>query len=377
MDKTKSETLLSVINDLHAWRNEHNHSNIGEGYDQYKPDDKYHYPEAYAMWGNGYLQLYEYTHKKEYLNYATDCFDWLNSNKSPQYCGNSWGLPWSWDGRPKETSYLVTTCFVGNFFLKYYSLVNSRDILELCEGIASWIVEENGYREESGTIGFNYSDHSSLNYPIYNAISIASGFFARLYFHSRNSIYCDFSQKSFRYVMNHQNSDGSWHYSSKSTMVDNVHTGFVLEGLCDVYAYLKMNDRTTLTQLRKGIALYINNLYHKNGFGYEKIPLSLKTRVISAFLPSIFESRIHGYASGIRALSKVQKITESGSSNFNEVIVKYIINNLINDNGSFKFRSRDASEYIRNEGHIFDALTYILTMRSPRYSLDHGTGVIL
>ena len=103
---TKEQIFSSLIN-LENWRNNHNKNDIGFGYDPYKPDQKFHYAEAYALWGNGYLKLYQITQNQEYLDLALKCAAWLIENKKPKYENYSWGLPWGWNQRAPLKSYLT------------------------------------------------------------------------------------------------------------------------------------------------------------------------------------------------------------------------------------------------------------------------------
>jgi uncharacterized protein YyaL (SSP411 family) len=356
MDDNFCEILSQTIINLHMWRMGYNGSHIGSGYDQYSPDKICDYPEAYALWGNGYLYLYLSSKEEKYLDISRSCANWLIENRSPSYKHYAWGLPWEWEGRPKDTAYITTSTFVGNFFLDIYEMTFDKKYLKICREIAQWIIEENGYTDDEGA-WFNYSDHSSLTYPIFNAISMASGFLARLTSYCREPQYENLSKRSAYYTLKFQQETGSWNYSTKSKVIDNVHTGYTIEGLCDTYQALGLKEEYFENALSKAASFYKCNLYKENGYGYEKVHPDLREKIIFKLFNRKTESRLHGYAAGIRAFTKLQTLFKE--ENFGESIARYIDQNLKLKNGAFKFRMNDESLYIRNEAQVFHALTFL------------------
>ena len=345
---------------LDDWRRKYNKENLGFGYDQYKPDQKFHYPEAYALWGNGYLKLYQITQREEYLALAKKCAKWLIENKNPNYENFSWGLPWDWEQRraPKELSYLITTIFAGDFLITLYNFTRIKQFLNIVESIAQWILKENGaVTEENGT-RFYYANHASLMFPVINPTSKASGFFSKLYLTTRKEDYKNISIESARYVINRQNPDGSWYYGSETNYIDNVHTGFTIEGLCDVYFTLPSMRKKLEKVLIDSYYSYWNKLYTTKGFGNESLYNSLFTQIKGFFLNYNTETRLWGYASGIRAFTKLSKILLIQNKGL--IIVKYLIDNLQAESGAFRFKSKEDNYYIRHEAHIFDALATLI-----------------
>ena len=355
---SKEDILLSLTT-LDNWRRRHNKENIGFGYDQYKPNQKFHYPEAYALWGNGYVKLYQVTQRQEYLELAKKCANWLIENKNPNYENSSWGLPWEWNGRSKHFSYITTSTFVGNFLINLYKITKDDRYLNVAESVGDWIVKECGIEREKDEVWFYYSDHQSLHRPIFNAISMASGFFSKLYVYTKKDYYSILAQKSARYVMNRQNPNGSWYYGAESTHIDNVHTGFTIEGLGDVYFTLPSTRNKIRKVLTDSYKFYWTKLYTPEGFGREYISYVFFSKIKAAILHYDIETRLHGYASGIRAFTKLSKILKIQNKGL--VIAKYIIKNLQAQNGAFRFTSKEDYYYIRNEAHIFDALATLIS----------------
>lgn len=353
------EELFLSLTALDSWRRKHNKEDIGFGYDQYEPNQKFHYPDAYALWGDGYLKLYRITQKEEYLELAKECANWLMENKSPRYESFSWGLPWEWEGRPKYSSYITTSTFTGNFLINLYKITKDNRYLNVAERVGNWIVKDCGFRKEEDEVWFFYSDHPSLHYPIFNAISMASDFFSKLYISTRKTNYNTLAQKSARYVINRQNPDGSWYYGTESNHIDNVHTGFTIEGLCDVYFALPSMRSKLHNVLRNSHNFYWNKLYTPKGFGKEMVYDGLISTIKNIFLKYDIETRLWGYASGIRSFTKLSKILRIQNKGL--TITKYLIENLQSEIGAFRFKSNEDNYYIRHEAHIFDALATLIS----------------
>lgn len=125
-DNKFKQGLLDSVIALHEWRESYNGTKIGFGSDAYVPDKELHYPHAYALWGQGYLNLFQFTGKKKFLSLAKKSAGWLIKNKSPRYRHYSWGLPFSWKGTPKELSYLITTIYAGNLFLSLHDVAGGQ-----------------------------------------------------------------------------------------------------------------------------------------------------------------------------------------------------------------------------------------------------------
>jgi len=351
--------ILMAIEKLHNWRVKYNNEKIGFGYDQYEPNREFYYPEAGALWGNGYVKLYQITKKEEYLNLAENAAKQLIEIRNKKYREFSWGLPWKWHDCPNTFSFLITTVYGGEFFLNLYKVTKNKKYLGIAQSVGNWIINECGYKKEDEGIWFYYSDCEVFHYPIFNAISKASGYLAKLYMHTKKRHFQTMAELAAVYVINKQNRDGSWYYSNKSMYIDNIHTGYVIEGLCDVYEIFPHMRKKLQKVLKAAGDFYWRNLYTPEGFGFEytvtepsfkKILYNLK----KIFLRSSLETRLWGYATGIRAFTKLSKALSI--ENKGSIIIKYVIKNLQDKSGAFKYKSKDKRFYIRHEAHMFDAL---------------------
>jgi len=367
----KMENIYDVIIDLHRWRELFNGEQIGLGHDQYRPDELFHYPEAYAVWGSGYVALYKFTKEKEFLNNAITCADWLIKNKNPNYENISWGLPWIWkltlpwerENAPQNLSYLITTVFCGDLFLELYRETSKKKYLKLAMSIARWIDEENSWEQTETGIFFYFANFKPLKYKIFNPTAKASAFFAKLFLATENKKYKELSLKSAEFILKSQNPDVSWYYSERSNVIDNFHTGLILDALLDIYFSRSINKEEPLYEsLDRGLSFYWKHLFKKSGLAFEtyKKNKSLKERFYYVFYPNT--SRLWGYGIALKVFSRAIPIFKT--EKYVSKIFDYSLN-LRQSSGTFNHKINDPRTFIRGEAHIFNGLAhYLLSTRN-------------
>lgn len=361
------EGLLNTVLGLDRWRADFNGDKAGFGTDPYKPEEKHHYPEAYCTFGQGYLSLYEETGNEAYLHIAESCADWLIRNPSPRYRNPSWGLPWRWAtwDAPSDLSYMITTAFVGNFLVRLFEKTGKVPYLKTCLALATWMIEENGYREMPQGILFFYANHPPLKFPILNPSVVGSSFLIKLSVLARVEKYADLSRRSLAYAMSRQQEDGSWHYSEERRLPDNFHTALIVEALADHLRLFPDLD-TVRNSLEKGIRFYRENLFTREGAGMDALP-PLKKRWKPGGLfkgcikgkANAAPARLWCYGAALRALSK--QIEDEDSQRSCIAILQYVTRHLRLETGAFKYREDDENTFIRHEAHIFDGLATMLT----------------
>lgn len=366
------ETVMTSLIKLHEWRQAFNGHQLGFGFDPYEPDEPHYYAEACALWGRGYAVLSQLTGTRQFLDFAEQCADWLIKHPNPGYEGLSWGLPWEWAtwNAPSTLSYLITTVFAGELFLSLYDVTRTESYLAVAENVAAWIENENaGVKTERG-FWLYYANFPPLRFPVVNPTAKASGYFAWLYSITGKEHYRQLCLDTVRYVFSEQNTDGSWYYSTQSGVIDNVHTGFILEGLWSGYRLFSLEHWQRC--LWKGTEFYWRCLFTSEGSGRERKRYGWKelTRVSLAkwmkdqmmmfgLLHShIPETRLWGYGSALRAFvgasqADVQWLDKA------LLIYDYVRRNLALDDGSYAYRRTDKNAYIRHQAHLFAGLALL------------------
>ena len=354
--------MLSSLIHLHEWRESFNGNDIGYGFDELKPNEKYHYPEAYAVFGRGYLKLYKVTKEQEYFKCALKCAEWLLRNSSPKYTNPSWGLPFEWKvwKASRELSYVCTTSYCGDFMIDLYEITKDDEYKDVATSIADWLIHENTYKITNGGIDFYYANHDPLKFSIYNHNALAMGFFSKLFNFNQDEKYKKIADGVSSFLISNQNKFGAWSYSEKNETIDNFHNALMIDGFTDFLITFKANDAEKAVQ--RSLDFYRNKFYLKNGKGREyAIKIANDSNIAKATLIYVKKqigfgppAKLWSYGSGIRALTKSSSLFKK--NNNEDFVVNYVILNLKQENGAFAFTEEKPNKYIRNEAHIFDGL---------------------
>jgi hypothetical protein len=309
--------------------------------------------------------------EKEYFKLSKKSLDWLVKNRSPYFRNYCWGLPFEYVCVPQSGPYLITTSFCAEAFLDFFEHTKKKKYMGVAKSAVKWIFcELGGERFNNGFILY-YSPYDCLKYFIPNAVSIALGFLTKM------GKYLDWIQEIVgsiaEAIVNFQNSDGAWHYSTKRKVIDNLHTAYTLEGLWKYYHLTK--DQQVLVPLIKGTEYFLKHFY-KKGYGKQIVlydfPYSLNPRDINgisivdamkdfAFSTAIRfgiynrETELWGYAAAIRAFVEASYYDPKYLS-IAIKIFDYLKNRLLSQGGYFYYRGSDDSCFIRHQSHIFEAL---------------------
>ncbi len=365
IEKDLSNKLIAAMIKQHTWRQSFNGANIGLGTDPYAPLESYHYPEAYALWGRGYSSLYALTDQSLFLDLARVSATWLIDNTNPKYRHFSWGLPWTWKAwqAPPDISYVTTSVAAGELLLDLSMLTKNDSYLEVGRSIADWIVYENGMEETKDGLWLNYANFPPLRFPVFNAIALASGYFARLHFLTEKPNYRELSLKTARFVLAHQRSDGSWPYSVESQVVDNVHTAYTLKGLWHVYPLLTLEQQQKLIQ---GVQFYKHKLFAKTGLAKQRTfftfqdlkHVSLKRWIadqlarLGLLSNRVAEAPLWSYGAALNVFAIVGQVQPDYWIQ-SERIFDYVEKHLNLPNGNYSYRYGEDTPFIRHQAYWF------------------------
>ena len=99
--------------------------------------------------------------------------------------------------------------------------------------------------------------------------------------------YLTVAQRNLNFVLQSQNSDGSWYYSidGERDFVDHFHTCFVLKALTKIEALTRNQECTTA--IERGVAYYLENLFDEQGLPK---PFSRRPRM------TVYRRELYDYA---------------------------------------------------------------------------------
>lgn len=188
---------------------------------------------------------------------------------NPQgYHGACWGYDFPWEARyahiPAYQPTVVATGIIAHGLYTAWELYKEDEIKQLVVSTALFVAQDlNRYKDKEGHLCFSYSpfDHER----VFNASMKGVRILAYAWKLTKKEEYRELAEKGVRYLLKHQNKDGSWVYSERSTggWIDNYHTGYILDCLDAYINCCHGNDETDA--LRKGIDFYIRYFLHPEG----------------------------------------------------------------------------------------------------------------
>ena len=226
--------------------------------------------KAMALFARGYLNLYRSMAEEKFLEKAKYCLNWLINNPSPGYSGYCWGYPFDWQSVifiPKGTPSSVVTSQAAHAFIDAYEITHNQEYLDIACSCCSFFLHDlkrDNVTPES--LCFSYTPIDT--YHVHNANLWTASVLIRIGSNISNPDLKETALKAYRYTINHQNNDGSWIYwgppDSYNRVIDNYHTGFVLECLNIARRNLR-NQWEWDTPLLKGLDYYKKHLFLEDG----------------------------------------------------------------------------------------------------------------
>lgn len=182
------------------------------------------------------------------------------------YSGACWGYDFDWEARytqiPAYQPTVVATGFITNVLYQVYNITKNEKARDLCLSAAEFVLNDLNLTWQDDTFCFSYSpfDHQ----VVLNASMKGARLLAQVYDLTGNEQYKIEAKKAVQFVVDRQQKDGAWPYSTKLTdRVDNYHTGYVLDCLDEFGKLCDDNDYSD--NLSLGLNYYMNNFFTDDG----------------------------------------------------------------------------------------------------------------
>ena len=319
---------------------------------------KQEFPQAYAIIVKALLNIFRKSNDTWHLDKAINLSDKLFKIKNTDFQYNCWGQPFDWYTRkliPKYTPRTTVTSQVASAFLDMYEVTKQEKYLLEAKSAAKFFIHEmNYFTDKEGDICFPYT--AIDDYKVHNANTLAAAVLYRVYNHTGEDIFKDFSIRSFQFTVKHQTPEGAWYYWAPPDKllyrIDNYHTGFVLESLLEAKECMQTNFRFE-TALKDGLNYYIENLFAEN-----RIPKMTNKKTYPIDIQSCAQSLI--------TFSKADKFYPSNSNRIKK-ITEWTMNNMFDHEKNYfyyrKYKSgrTDKTPYIRwSESWMLHALSFLI-----------------
>jgi len=228
------------------------------------------FPIADAHYAMGFAFLAKYLNDDEHYRRALHFLQVLEETRCPGYERYCWGYPFNWEtirGTIREGTPLITTVpYVYEAFREVYRIDNNDGWRQIMRSIA-----EHGLRDyqdfatSTRAAACSYTPIAEQSVGVINANAYRAFLLTQAAMDFSESSYQETAERNLYFVLESQNSDGSWHYANdgKRHFVDHFHTCFVLKALAKIEA-LTGNIECTRA-IERGIEYYVHNLFDERG----------------------------------------------------------------------------------------------------------------
>jgi rhamnogalacturonyl hydrolase YesR len=214
----------------------------------------------------GYLLRYRTTGRKQFLEKAVACLDWLDKNKAPKFKEHSWSNYFDFSSRGgRYTSHdpiIVWTSLIGHAYLDAFELTGENRWLQIADSACRWIANLPREKTSSGDC-LSYLAYTQES--IHNASMLGAAVLARTGKHTGNAEYEKIARSAMLYSCSRQLPGGAWWYAEepKYHWIDNFHTGYNLDSL--KHYIDSTGDETWRKNLQCGLQYYMANFFESDG----------------------------------------------------------------------------------------------------------------
>ena len=226
------------------------------------------FPIADAHFAMGFAFLYEATGDSFWFERSIHFLRSLENTRCAGFSEYCWGYPFDWvtiNGTIKrQTPLITTTPYAYEAFLQVYKLDRDEKWKAVLESIAQHAasdIKDFPVSQTASTCSYTpYDKGGVINAAAYRSFLLinASQLFS-------NESYWKIAERNLNFVLENQNSDGSWYYAADGVrdFVDHYHTCFVMKALAKIHT-LTGHDGC-MDALAKGVQYYLANLFDREG----------------------------------------------------------------------------------------------------------------
>jgi hypothetical protein len=256
--------------------------------------------------------------------------DYLLTMRLEGYSGAAWGYNFDWQSRKffasQDTPTIVPTAFAGRALLEASAELKDEGYLSVAHSICEFILKDlKRTVDNEDEVCFSYSPHSSTR--IYNASLLAAEVLAGVGVATGNGEYLEWAKRAARYVVTHQQADGSWSYGDEpsQTWIDNFHTAFVLFSLKRIIEAASLG-----AEFREAL---------RRGFEYWRAVFFLADGWPKYYHDDPYPADAHAGASAIVTFLELGDLDEP-SNDLAERVASWTIRNLRDERGYFYYQKR-------------------------------------
>jgi len=250
------------------------------------------FPIADAHYAMGFAFLAEVNGNESYLKRAIHFLDVLEQTRCPGFRHYCWGYPFDWEtrtGTMKEGTPMITSVpYMYEAFRQVYQLDDDPRWLDVMRSIAQHALDDyQDFEVSPAASTCCYSPGLENSRGVINASAYRAFLLTRAALDFSNEEFRKVGDRNLNFVLESQNLNGSWYYSSDNVrdFVDHFHTCFVLKALAKIEQLTGSSD--CQKAIERGVNYYVNNLFDGDGL---PMPFSKRPRL------TVYRRELYDYA---------------------------------------------------------------------------------
>ena len=291
------------------------------------------FPIADAHYAMGFFLLSHALEDDEYYGRGVHFLEVLEQTKCEGYKNDCWGYPFDWvtmRGTIRQGTPLITTVpYVYEAFKLAYQIDQRERWFRIMRSIADHALQD--YKDfetspKASTCSYTPDPKDSLK--VVNANAYRAFLLTTAALDFSNDKYRNVALRNLNFVLEAQNSDGSWYYATDGQrhFVDHFHTCFVLKALAKIETLT--GDPKCTAALERGIGYYAKNLFDKQG---SPRPFSRPPRLI------VYRQELYDFAECIN-LGMLLRGRFPEFDNIVSVVLNEVMTEWQKSDGSFRSR---------------------------------------
>jgi hypothetical protein len=260
------------------------------------------FPIADAHYAMGFALLARASGQQAYYRRAVHFLEMLRETRCPGYERHGWGYPFDWvtsGGTIAAGTPLITTLpYVYEAFRHVYELDKDEQWRQVMRSIAqhAWL----DYRDietSPRAASCAYTPHPDDPGGTINASAYRAFLLTRASVDFPDADCSEAATRNMNFVLESQNSDGSWCYSTdrQRAFVDHFHTCFVLKALAKIERLT--GDLRCTDAIARGVSYYVRHLFDEHG---RPRPFSRAPRL------TVYRHELYDYAECLNLASLLQ-----------------------------------------------------------------------
>ena len=250
------------------------------------------FPIADAHYAMGFALLARIHGADKDYKRAVHFLEVLEQTRCHQYKDYCWGYPFDWETRTgtmqANTPLITTQPYIYEAFSSVYAIDARQEWLHIMRSIAEHAL--GSYRDlqtapDAASCGYTPAPDDPCG--VINASAYRAFLLTKAATELSEPRYMEMARRNLNFVLNSQNGDGSWYYSTDGArdFVDHFHTCFVLKALAKIEQITGCSR--CQSAIERGVSYYLANLCDARGL---PLPFSRAPRL------TVYRRELYDYA---------------------------------------------------------------------------------